>query len=436
MSELLLITAALLGLLAFYEPCTIATHTLFSVRVHRQSGTGIPAPVLQLWLIRSTFLISLLLMAVSLSSPFDWDGYVPSVVLAVMATIYIISRFIYLPVPHLEVYRLLPGVDHLPAPLRLGLTLPACTLPLFVIVTGMSIQLDSLGFAALAGLLFSSLFTLPVLLASRRELEQKDQQRLAQLAKITPFVTAALLYVAAFALLLPSIVLSPVEMKLSLQQASLAGIGLGFLAGLVFSFNPVSFASIPVMLAYVTKAHEPKRALVLGAAFVVGMLVTHVALGVAAALGGDWVKAAMGRHWGLLLGPILIFLGLIWPGWIKVRLPWISARAWQVSSIGGAFLLAIPFSVAVCPFCTPALLVLLTASASIGSVGFGFLLLLAFALGRSVPVILGAGSMGWLESLSFLRQRQKLFEIIAGTILILSGLYLINEYFLFVEIWI
>lgn len=286
MSELLLVTAALLGLLAFYEPCTIATHTLFSVRVYRQFGTGIPAQVLQLWLVRSGFLSGLLLLAVSLSSPFDWDGYVPSLILAVIATVYIVSRFVYLPVPHLQVYRLLPGAARLPDSLHLGLSLPACTLPLFAIVIGMSIQVDSLVFAALAGLLFSSLFTLPVLLTSRRELDKKDQLKLAQLATVTPFFTAALLYVA------------------------------------------------------------------------------------------------------------------------------------------------------VCPFCTPALLVLLTASASHGSVGFGFLLLLAFALGRSVPVILGAWSMGWLESLRFLRQRQKVFEIIAGTILILSGLYLINEYFLLVEIWI
>jgi len=435
MSELLLITAALLGLLAFYEPCTIATHTLFSVRVHRQSEAGLSRPILTLWLVRSSFLAGLLMLAVLLSTPFVWSGYFPSLILALMATIYIVSRFVYLPVPHLEIYRLLPQPDRLPEPVRLGLTLPACTLPLFLIIVGMSIQVDSLVFAALAGLLFSSLFTLPVVLASRRGIEEKDQRLLAQLASSTPFVTAGLLYVAALVLLLPEFDLSVAELKLSLQQASLAGIGLGFLAGFVFSFNPVSFASIPVMLAYVTKAHAPKRALILGAAFVVGMLVTHVVLGVAAALGGEWVRAAMGRQWGLLLGPVLIFLGLIWSGWLKIRLPWISARAWRVSNIGGAFLLAIPFSVAVCPFCTPALLVLLTASAAIGSPGFGFLLLFAFALGRSVPVILGAMSMGWLESLDFLQRRQKLFEVIAGTILILSGLYFINEYFLFVNIW-
>ena len=101
MSELLLITAALLGLLAFYEPCTIATHTLFSVRVHRQSETGQSRPVLILWLVRSSFLAGLLMLAVLLSTPFVWNGYFPSLILALMATIYIVSRFVYLPVPHL-----------------------------------------------------------------------------------------------------------------------------------------------------------------------------------------------------------------------------------------------------------------------------------------------------------------------------------------------
>nr|WP_198265836.1 cytochrome c biogenesis protein CcdA [sulfur-oxidizing endosymbiont of Gigantopelta aegis] len=222
-------------------------------------------------------------------------------------------------------------------------------------------------------------------------------------------------------------------LKQTLQTASWAGIGLSFMAGLVFSFNPVSFASVPVMLAYVTKAHEPKRAVLMGGAFVFGMLTTHVVLGVAAALGGEWVQSIMGRQWGLLLGPVLIIMGLMWSGLINIRLPWFGVKGRKVTGIWGAFLLAIPFSVAVCPFCTPALLVTLTASAAIGSVSFGFVLLLAFALGRSIPIILGAWSMGWLESLQVLSRHQKIFEISAGVVLILAGFYMLNEYFLLIE---
>jgi len=220
------------------------------------------------------------------------------------------------------------------------------------------------------------------------------------------------------------------SLRLALEHASLTGLVIGFAAGFVFSFNPVAIAAIPVTLAYVTKAHEPRRAVLLGGAFIVGMLITHVVLGVGAALGGEWVKKVMGREWGLVLGPLLIVLGLMWPGWLKLRLPWFSMRGARVAGVWGAFLLGIPFSVAVCPFCTPALLVMLTAAAGIGSVAFGFALLLAFALGRAVPIILGAWAVGWLESLKALTRWQKAFEIAGALVLIGSGGYLINEYFL------
>ena len=222
------------------------------------------------------------------------------------------------------------------------------------------------------------------------------------------------------------------SLRVALSEPSLWGLVLGFTTGFVFSFNPVAIVAIPVTLAYVTKAHAPRRAVQLGGAFIAGMLVTHVALGVAAALGGVWVKDIMGRWWGLLLGPMLIVLGLIWPGWLKLRLPWFSMRGEKVAGAWGAFLLGIPFSVAICPFCTPALLVMLTAAAGIGSVSFGFALLLAFALGRALPIILGAWGVGWLESLKVLTRWQRTFEVVGGLLLIASGVYLINEYFLLV----
>lgn len=219
------------------------------------------------------------------------------------------------------------------------------------------------------------------------------------------------------------------SLRASLTHASSAGLAVGFAAGLIFSFNTVAIASIPVTLAYVTKAHETRRAVWLGAAFVLGLLVTHVVLGVAAALGGNWVQGVMGRGWDLVLGPILIVLGLMWPGWLKVRLPWFALRGRVVSGAWGAFLLAIPFSIAICPFCTPALLVMLTAAAGIGSVPFGFALLLAFALGRAVPIALGAAGMSVLESFNVFARWQKPFEIAGALLLVASGAFLISDYY-------
>jgi len=74
-------------------------------------------------------------------------------------------------------------------------------------------------------------------------------------------------------------------------------------------------------------------------------------------------------------------------------------------------------------------MVTLTASAAIGSVPFGAALLLAFAIGRSIPVALGALGMGWLENFKVLSKHQKFFEVFAGILLVLAGIYVIRQYY-------
>lgn len=433
MTALLLATSVILGALAFFEPCTIATHTLFTVRAHGQGRAGCCQSLLAVWITRSALVVGLLALVVGATEPPAWGPYAPSAILSAMATIYLVSRFVYIPVPHLAFHRLLPRGDRLPQAIQLGLTLPACTIPLFVIVAGMAATADSITFAVLAGLLFAGFFTLPMALAAFKGIHAEGRDLLNRAAKGSPFLTAALLYGTALYLLVPAMGLGIDTLSSALEHASLLGIGLAFLAGFIFSFNPVAFASIPVVLAYVTKAHEEKRALLLGGSFIAGIVVTHVVLGVAAAVGGEWVKTVIGRQWGLFLGPLLIVMGLLWPGWLKLRLPWIGMRGRRVAGPWGAFLLGIPFSVAVCPFCTPALMVTLTAAAAIGSAPFGFALLLAFALGRAIPIALGAWGMGWLESLRVLSRYQKAIEIMAGVTLILTGLYLLNEYLFIIQ---
>jgi len=428
MEGLLLLTAATLGVLAFFEPCTIATHTLFSARAHQKNLQERMVEITLIWVSRSFLLVILFVVATLLTGTPEVNAITASVVLTVMASVYLISRKVYIPVPHLEFFRLLPFSSRLPDSVKLGLTAPACTLPLLVILIVLVVSVNSLPMAIYSALLFATLFNVPVLIAAITGINESGKDFLSKAANGTPYLTAVLLFSAAAYLLLPEFNLDRQSLELTLQHASFAGIGIAFVAGFVFSFNPVSFASIPVVLAYVTRAHEKQQALSLGGAFVVGLILTHIALGMVAAMGGEWVKAVMGRQWGLILGPLLIILGLMWPGWLKLRLPWISMRGKKVTGHWGAFLLAIPFSVAICPFCAPALLVMLTASAAVGSVFFGATLLLAFAVGRSIPILLGAWSVGWLESLQVVSKHHRGFEMVGGIVLILTGLYMLNEY--------
>ena len=159
------------------------------------------------------------------------------------------------------------------------------------------------------------------------------------------------------------------------------------------------------------------------------MIIVQVLLGFIAGLGGRWVASLLGREWGLLLGPLLIVLGLIWPGWLRLPLPSLSLRATRPSTVWGAFALGAVFSVAVCPFCTPALVILLGAAVGIASPLFGAVLLLAFSMGRAIPIAFGACAVGWLGNLSVLAKFQKGFEIAGGLTLIASGLYMLNAYY-------
>lgn len=221
-------------------------------------------------------------------------------------------------------------------------------------------------------------------------------------------------------------------LRQTVEQAGFAAAGAGLLAGFLFSLNPVAVAAIPVSLAYVTRAREKRTAILYGGMFILGLLVTHALLGLAAGFGGRWVEGILGRYWGVVLGPLLILLGLLWPGWIRLPLPAASFRARRVTGMWGAFALGVPFSVAICPFCTPALVVLLGAAAGIGSPLFGVTLLLAFAIGRSIPIALGAWAIGWLENLKSFAKYARVFEILGGIALVVAGLYMLNAYFFFI----
>jgi cytochrome c-type biogenesis protein len=123
---------------------------------------------------------------------------------------------------------------------------------------------------------------------------------------------------------------------------------------------------------------------------------------------------------------------MIWSGWIKVPLPRLVMRAKRPAGAWGAFALGVPFSVAVRPFCTPVLFVLVGLSGVLASPWIGAVLMCAFALGRAVPILLGALTVGWMEELRALRGVPRLFDVIGGIILIAMGLYMLNAYFMLV----
>ena len=220
-------------------------------------------------------------------------------------------------------------------------------------------------------------------------------------------------------------------LRLLASKGLWAASGVSLLAGLFFSLSPLAVAALPVPLAYVTHARAPKEATRFGLSFLAGMIVAHALLGLTASFGGQGVQLLLGRYWGLLLGPWLILLGLLWTGWIRMPLPALGFRAKRVSSGWGAFALGVPFSVAICPSCTPALAVLLGTAAASGSPLLGVAMLASFGVGRAIPLALAALAMEWVEQLKPLGRFRRAFELTGSLLLILTGLYLLNGYFAF-----
>ena len=218
-------------------------------------------------------------------------------------------------------------------------------------------------------------------------------------------------------------------LSLAIESTGYAAVGFAFLVGLLFSFNPVAMAAIPVSLAYVTRARQGRTAVAFGAMFILGLVLAHVVLGVAAGFGGQWVQGVLGRQWGLVLGPLLILLGVVWAGWIRVPLPAFGFKAKRATGLWGAFALGVPFAVAVCPGCTPALIVILGVVAGLASPLLGGAMLLAFALGRAVPIALGAAAIGSLEGRPSFVKYLHVFDKVGAVILIAMGLYMLNAYF-------
>lgn len=223
-------------------------------------------------------------------------------------------------------------------------------------------------------------------------------------------------------------------LSLAIESTGYAATGLAFVVGLLFSFNPVAMAAIPVSLAYVTRARQGRTAVAFGAMFILGLVLAHVVLGVAAGLGGQWVQGVLGRQWGLVLGPLLIFLGVVWAGWIRVPLPAFGFKAKRATGLWGAFALGVPFAAAVCPGCTPALIVILGVVAGLASPPLGAAMLLAFALGRAVPIALGAAAIGSLEGRPSFVKYLHVFDKVGAVVLIAMGLYMLNAYFYIVPV--
>ncbi len=204
-----------------------------------------------------------------------------------------------------------------------------------------------------------------------------------------------------------------------------------FAGGVLTASSPCVLAMIPLMMSFVAGRRDEHtsvlRAFGFSCVFVLGLSLTFTALGMAAALAGTLYGDVSGA-WNWLVAGVAVVMGLHLLGVVTVPFPSLGDRV-QPKTRGflGAFVLGLLFGVVSAPCAAPMLVVLLAYLAGSGSsVAWGGTLLLVYALGHSVLILVAGTSMGAARKLIENKRATRALELLrkgAGAAIVLVGLW-------------
>lgn len=204
-----------------------------------------------------------------------------------------------------------------------------------------------------------------------------------------------------------------------------------FAGGLLTASNPCVLAMIPLTMSFVAGGPEARssvrRAFVFSLIFVLGLGLTFTALGMIAAMAGTLYGDVSGI-WNGLVAVVCLVMGLHLMGLITIPIPSLGGHL-QPKARGalGALVLGLLFGVVSAPCAAPILVVLLTYLAGSGaSVAWGGTLLLVYALGHSVLILVAGTSMGAARLLIENKKMTRSLELLrrgAGAVVVLVGVY-------------
>ncbi len=218
-----------------------------------------------------------------------------------------------------------------------------------------------------------------------------------------------------------------------LETVSPLAFVLAALAGLLLALTPTVLALAPALMSYV--AREPNisrwKAGARSLAFVLGTATTFGVYGLIFGWAGSWLAPLFGRNGYLVAGVVMVLLGLLMLGKLRLKVPAVDASERRVRSVAGAYLLGLPFGLvgSACPCSIPVVLAMLLYAGSVGSPWFGAALLFVFALVRGLPLLLAGTFTGWLKEFKSIARWQPRLEKISGIVLLILGVVFIAQRF-------
>ena len=142
-----------------------------------------------------------------------------------------------------------------------------------------------------------------------------------------------------------------------------------------------------------------RRAFALSFAFALGLAITFMLLGIAAALLGSWIGSGS-RWWYYLVAVVCFVIGLQMLGVFNFNLPMVFGGLRErigLKGILGALVLGLVSGLVASQCATPVLAAILTYVMTKGALVYGATLLFVYALGRGVPVVLAGTFTGALK---------------------------------------
>jgi len=201
-----------------------------------------------------------------------------------------------------------------------------------------------------------------------------------------------------------------------------------FIGGLLTASNPCVLAMIPLTIGFVGGTKEiagVKKAFLFSFVFVFGLALTFTVLGIFAALAGR-LLGDVGSYWKYIVVGVCFFMGIHLMDLFRFNIPGVGAVRPKRGGILGAFFLGLLFGVVSAPCAAPILVVLLTFIAAKGNIFYGALLLLVYALGHSVLILVAGTSVGLAKGLlesKGLTRTTNLLRKVAGGLIIIVGFY-------------
>ena len=171
-----------------------------------------------------------------------------------------------------------------------------------------------------------------------------------------------------------------------------------FAMGLALNLTPCVYPLISVTIAYFGSQAKQRRghALLLSAAYTLGIALTFSALGVSAALSGELFGRALQQPLTLaLIACLMVALALSSFGFYTLQPPsWILQKAGAAAGgVAGALFMGLTMGIVAAPCVGPIVVGLLVLVGAKGDAGLGFLLFFVLALGLGAPyVALGAAA--------------------------------------------